>query len=135
MRLSGSQKFLRGFTVCALVTGLALPRDLQAQTHVVTPSELRAAVQGATQSRETNRGKIASFLSTPEATKALGSARIDVNLVKNAVASLSDEELAKLAARADQAQSDFAAGRLSDRDLLWILIGIAALILIIVAVS
>jgi hypothetical protein len=50
------------------------------------------------------------------------------------VSSLNDEELARLAARADKADTDFAAGRMSDRDLLWILVGIAALILIIVAV-
>jgi hypothetical protein len=54
--------------------------------------------------------------------------------VKNAVAQLNDQELAQLASRANKAQSDFAAGRLSDRDLIIILVCIAALILIIVAV-
>jgi hypothetical protein len=54
--------------------------------------------------------------------------------VKKAVASLSDAELAQLASRTQKAQADFAAGRLSDRDLIIILIAIAALILIIVAV-
>jgi hypothetical protein len=42
--------------------------------------------------------------------------------------------LAQLAARASLAQNDFAAGRISDRDLLIILVGVAVLILIIVAV-
>jgi hypothetical protein len=54
--------------------------------------------------------------------------------VKKAVASLSDAELAQLASRAQKAQADFAAGHLSDRDLIIILVVIAALILIIVAV-
>ncbi len=59
---------------------------------------------------------------------------MDPEQVKNAVAGLSDAELTQLAARAQQAQSDFAAGKLSDRDLIIILVAIAALILIIVAV-
>jgi hypothetical protein len=50
------------------------------------------------------------------------------------VSSLDDQELARLAARSETARKDFAAGRMSDRDLLIILVGIAALILIIVAV-
>jgi hypothetical protein len=54
--------------------------------------------------------------------------------VKNAVSRLNDEELAQLAARASKAQADFAAGRLSDRDLIIILLAVVALILIIVAV-
>jgi hypothetical protein len=59
---------------------------------------------------------------------------MDAERVKHAVSTLSDAELAQLAARADKAQADFAAGTLSDRDLIIILVAIAALILIIVAV-
>ena len=54
--------------------------------------------------------------------------------VETAIETLSDEELARLASRADKLDQDFAAGRLSNRDLLIIIVGIAALILIIVAV-
>ena len=46
--------------------------------------------------------------------------------VKKAVAGLSDEELAQLASRANKAQADFAAGSIGDRDLLIILVCIAA---------
>jgi hypothetical protein len=42
--------------------------------------------------------------------------------------------LARLSARAQAAQNDFAAGRIDNRDLLIILVGIAVVILIIVAV-
>jgi hypothetical protein len=59
---------------------------------------------------------------------------MDLAKVESAISSLSDQELARLASRAEKAQIDFAAGRLSDRDLLLILLGIAGLILIIVAV-
>jgi hypothetical protein len=59
---------------------------------------------------------------------------MDPQRVKTAVSSLNDEELARMAARAQKVQADFAAGTLSDRDLIIILVAIAALILIIVAV-
>jgi hypothetical protein len=54
--------------------------------------------------------------------------------VKKAVSGLSDEEVAQFANRANKAQKDFAAGNISDHDLLVILICIAALLLVIVAV-
>jgi hypothetical protein len=59
---------------------------------------------------------------------------MDPEQVKTAVASLSDAELAQLASRANQGQADFAAGNMSDHDLLIIVVCIAALVLIIVAV-
>src|SRR5258708_66637 len=46
---------------------------------------------------------------------------------------LSDEDLAKLAQRSRQAQSDFAAGRISDRDLLWIILIAIGIIFLAVA--
>jgi len=39
-----------------------------------------------------------------------------------------------LASRADKLDQDFAAGRLDNRDLLFVILGIAALVLIIIAV-
>jgi hypothetical protein len=59
---------------------------------------------------------------------------MDTRQVKTAVSTLNDQELAQLAARADKAQADFAAGTLSQRDLILIILGVAVLILIIVAV-
>jgi hypothetical protein len=59
---------------------------------------------------------------------------MDPRQVKTAVSTLNDQELAQLAARADKAQADFAAGNLSERDLILIILGIAVLVLIIVAV-
>jgi hypothetical protein len=74
------------------------------------------------------------FLSSKEAQQALKSAHMDGQEVKAAVQQLDDEDLARLSARAENAQREFAAGNLSDRDLLIILVAVAALILIIVAV-
>jgi CHASE3 domain sensor protein len=59
---------------------------------------------------------------------------MDPRQVTTAVSTLNDQELSQLAARADKAQADFAAGNLSERDLILIILGIAILVLIIVAV-
>jgi hypothetical protein len=105
-----------------------------AQTHVVSSAELQKATVAATAARERNIETVQRFLSTPAAEKGLKAAHIDAQQVTQGISSLSDAELAQLATRANKAQADFAAGHLSDRDLLLILIAIAALILIIVAV-
>jgi len=111
-----------------------IPQDSFAQNHIVSPAELQNALSAATQARQKNIETIRGFVSSPAAEKALKSAHIDSRQVKDAVSRLDDSELSQLASRASKAQSDFAAGRLSDRDLIIILVAIAALILIIVAV-
>ncbi len=127
---------LHRFISCVLVVLVSLPSVLSADTHVVTPADLRKEVLAATGARQRNMETVTGFLSSnTKVQKALGSVGIDPAQVKTAVSSLDDQELARLAARAEQAQADFAAGRMSDRDLLWILIGVAVLILIIVAVQ
>ena len=119
---------------CILVTIFSVPSSLLAQIHVVSPADLQKEVVNATQRRELNVEKVRQFLSSEMAQKALKTAHMNSEQVKTGVASLSDAELAQLASRADKAQADFVAGTLSDRDLLLIILGIAALVLIIIAV-
>lgn len=135
MTPSGFRQFSRILIVCTLVTSLGVPPSVAAEAHVVSPGELQSAIFAATHARQRNREAVVSFLSSPNTEKALRTAHVNVKQVKTAVSSLNDDELARLAARAGKAQADFAAGRISDRDLLIILVGIAALILIIVAVD
>jgi hypothetical protein len=134
--LSLVRQSARVVTACVLVTIFAVPPSLlaQAQLHVVSPADLHKATVAASETRQHNLDTVTNFLSSAAAEKALKSAHMDSAKVKAAVSSLSDEELAQLASRADKAQADFAAGTLSDRDLLIILLAIAALVLIIVAV-
>ena len=127
---------LRALTACVLVMIFSIPQNLfaQAAEHVVSPSEMRKAVVDASLVRQQNLDTLKEFFSSETAQQALKAAHTDPEQVKKAVASLSDAELAQLASRAQNAQADFAAGHLSDRDLIIILIVIAGLILIIVAV-
>ena len=131
-----AKQCVRVLTACVLVTILSVPQDLLGQTaqHVVSPSEMQKAVMDASQVRQKNLDTLREFFSSERAERALKAAHTNPEQVKKAVASLSDAELAQLASRTERAQADFAAGHLSDRDLIIILIAIAGLILIIVAV-
>jgi hypothetical protein len=127
---------VRALTACVLVTLFAIPQNLfaQAAEHVVSSVELEKAAVDASRIRQQNLDTLREFFSSERAQRALKAAHTNPEQVKKAVASLSDTELAQLASRAQKAQADFAAGHLSDRDLIIILVVIAALILIIVAV-
>lgn len=120
--------------VSLLAASFIVPAQLIADSHVVSPSDLQKELVAASQERRHNVETIRQFLSTPMAEKAMKSAQIDSRQVKTAVATLDDQELAQLASRANKAQADFAAGSLSERDLLLIIIAIAVIVLIIVAV-
>src|SRR5262245_9974280 len=108
--------------------------SILAQTHVVSPSDIHKELVNTAQTRQKNLEKTRRLFSSDETRKAMESAQISPEKVDAAVSTLSDDELARLASRADKLDQDFAAGRLSDRDLLIVLVGIAALVLIIVAV-
>ena len=125
---------VRAITGCFLAAIFAIPPALVAQVHVVSPAELQQQAVSATQLRQHNLETVRQFLSSPRAEKAMESAHMDTQQVKTAISSLNDRELASLASRAEKAQADFAAGRFTDRDLIIIIIAIAALVLIIVAV-
>ncbi|HLH08612.1 MAG TPA: PA2779 family protein [Terriglobales bacterium] len=124
----------RAAAALVLVAVFAVPQGLLADTHVVSPSDLQQQLVQTTQDRQQNLNTVRQFLSGPTAEKAMRSASMDPQQVQKAVSSLSDQELANLAQRADKANHDFAAGNLSDRDLIWIILAIAVLVLIIVAV-
>lgn len=121
--------FLVGF----LVASFAVPPGLRAQ-HVVRPEDVHKELVTATERRTLNRQKVNDLFSSEAAEKAMKGAGMDPGQVKTAVATLSDAELARLAARSDKLREDFAAGRISDRDLIIILVVLAVVILIIVAV-
>jgi hypothetical protein len=125
----------RSFTACLLLILLGIPSLLTAQTsgrHIVSPADLQKEVQSASAARIRNVETISKALAvSTEATKLVSTNPAQLKAV---VSVLNDDELTRLAARVDKAQADFAAGRITDRDLLVILVGIAALILIIVAV-
>lgn len=110
---------------------------LQAQDkHVVSVQDLSRDAARPAESRQADEAALRQLFTSEQGQQALKSANIDYSKVDKAVGQLSDDELAKLAARSRQVRDNFAAGRagsLSDRDLLIILI-IAILVIALVAV-
>jgi hypothetical protein len=113
----------------------APPPSLFAQSHVVSPSELQHASVAATQARARNIEILNNFFSGPLAQKALKDHHISLEQVKSATMLLDDADLAQLAAKADKAQHDFAAGALTDHLLVLIVIAIAVILIIVLAVK
>jgi len=117
-----------------LLFGLAaVPAGAQDKQHVVSLSDLNKDATRPAQTRQSNEETVRTLLSSDQAQKALKSANLDYQKVNKAVGQLSDEDLAKLAERSRQAQRDFAAGRISDRDLLWIILIAIGIIVLAVA--
>jgi len=106
----------------------------QGKQHVVTSEELSKQAARPAETRQTNEDAIRHLLSSDEGQKALKSADIDYQRVDKAIRQLSDEEVAKLADRSRQAESDFAAGFLSPKTLAYIIIAIVIIVVIAVLV-
>src|SRR5262245_27674714 len=122
---------IRLVAVCFLVTlGVT---SILAQTHVVSQADIHKELVNTAQTRQKNLEKTRRLFSSGETRKAMEAAQISPEKIDAAISTLSDDELAQLASRADKLDQDFAAGRLSDRDLLFVILGLAALLLIIVA--
>jgi hypothetical protein len=119
--------------VAALLGLAASPVGAQDKQHVVSLSDLSKDAARPAHTRQSNEEAVRTLLSSDQAQKALKSASLDYKKVDKAVSQLSDEDLAKLAERSRKAQSDFAAGRISDRDLLWIIVIALAVVVLALA--
>lgn len=125
---------LRKFTVaCALVV-LILAPAAHAQDHVITPEELDRMAQEAAQTRQKHLERVARFFSSEAAQKALGKQGVNSEKVRKAAMLLGDEELDRLARQVEKVESDFAAGALSNEQLTYIVIALAAAVIVLIAV-
>lgn len=126
----------RALIVGAVFCVAGIPSRIQAQDqqHVVTLNELRKDAAKPAATRQADEVAVKDFLSSEPAQKALKAADFDLRKVDKAVSQLNNEDLAKLAEKSRQAQKDFAAGTLSDRDLLWIILIIVAILIVALAV-
>jgi hypothetical protein len=110
-------------------------RARAAEDHVVKSVEFHNAILAASETRQNDIARIRTLLSSDAGKKALNSVKIDSRKIENAVTLLNDEELARLAARADKIQADFAAGALSNQELTYIVIALATAVIILVIVA
>jgi hypothetical protein len=119
-------------TLVMAITGASGPIQAQDQQHVVPLSALGKDAAAPAVRRQANEAAVRHLFTSEAGRKALKSANIDYAQVDKAVGQLSDEDVAKLGGRSRQVEKDFAAGSLSDRDLLVIVI-IAVLIIALIA--
>jgi CHASE3 domain sensor protein len=103
-----------------------------AQDHLVSPQAMQKQMADSASARQKNIETIQNFLSTPVADRAMRDAHYNPEQVKNAVSSLSDQEVASLAARSSDAQQKFAAGALTKPELALIVIALVVLIVVII---
>ena len=121
------------FLVFIVIVALLVPQVVAAQAPV-SPSELREAVAAAAATRQKNLDDVRSFFSSEPARVALKSGKVDYQKVEKAIATLSPEELARLASRTNQIQKDFAAGPLNNQEFTYILIALGTAVLVLVLV-
>jgi hypothetical protein len=111
---------------------VAAPQAILAQDHVVAPSQIQSAVSNASAVRQQNQKELKEFLGRKEIQKAMKADGINPQQVTNAVSQLSNADLARLTAKAQKAQRDFAAGIIGTG--IFTLIGIVVVVVILVAV-
>jgi len=108
--------------------GRTLGQDKQ---HVVSLEELNKDAARPAQTRQANEAVVRELLSSEAGQEALKSAKVDYQRVDKAIGQLSDEDLAKVADRSRQAESDFAAGGFKST----LIIAIVLIVVLIVVLS
>jgi uncharacterized membrane-anchored protein YhcB (DUF1043 family) len=118
-----------------LILALLFTQVAAAQGPTVTTSELDQAVKAAAENRQKNLDDVRSFFSSQPARAALKTGKIDYKKVDQAVSTLSADELAKLSAKTNQIQKDFAGGALTNEQLTYVIIALASAVLVLILVK
>ncbi len=131
----GVRKVLSSLLVPVTALLLVLPRDVRAQGHVASSNDLREELRRAAGERQEHISKIQRFLTTEEAQNVLRSVRVDPAKAQQAVAQLSDAELARLAAQVDRAEFAGAGLSLTTQQVTIILVGIILIVVVAIIAS
>ena len=126
----------RAVVPSALMLLMSMPADAfaatPAQDHLVSPQAMQKQMADSASARQKNIETVTNFLSSPVADRAMRDAHYRPEQVKSAIPSLSDQELASLAARSTDAQQKFAAGALTRPELALIVIALVVLVVVII---
>jgi hypothetical protein len=124
------------FASLSLAATLAVGAPAFPGEHVVSAQEAGERLMQQGTARQVDQARVERALSSRHAEAAAATAGVDLGRVRAAVATLSDEELAELSARAAALQSDPVAALDSDiRTLLMIFLIVAIVILVLQAVD
>lgn len=122
-------------TLVAAIYVLLIPQFTAAQSAIVSPSELRRALVAGAETRQKNLDDVQSFFSSKPARAALKAGKVDYQRVEKAVATLSPEEVARLAAKTNGIQQDFAGGALTNQELTYVVIALATAVIVLLIVE
>ncbi|KAA6457197.1 hypothetical protein DYQ86_22940 [Acidobacteria bacterium AB60] len=140
MHYSVSSKLLKSFAPLALLLAFLCSTRATAQAvdstsnqdHIVSSQAMQQQVESSAAARQKNIQVLTDILNTPAAQKAIQNAKVDPLQVKNAIPTLSDDELANLSGRVTKAQSDLAAGYIGPGLFTLIIVVVIVIIIIIV---
>ena len=114
---------------------LAAPgQRLIADEHAVSATDLHQALVETTKTRQTNLETVQKFLKSDVVQKSFGHQLASAK-VEKAIPLLNDEELSRLASQCRQVESDISGGELNNQEITYIIIALAAAVLVLVIVA
>ena len=126
---------LAAVAILAAVPAGAVERTATPGTHLVTPDFAQARLQEANAGREQNLATVESLLASPQGAEGLKMAGVSEARVRAVLPTLSNAELQDLAARAAALQADPVAAGLTKTQWIWVIVGVAALVILIIAIA
>ncbi len=123
---------LRTVLVITLAVGGCLWQPLQATEHLVSAAQFHRQVRSAQLRRQAGLQKIENFFRSESARSVLEESKLDAGQIERAVAFLSDQEVARLATQVQGVEQDVVAGSLTNQQLTYIVIALAAAVIVLV---
>jgi hypothetical protein len=108
---------------------------VRGEDHLVSPSDLHDTLAKSVKARQANLEKVQRFFSSERVRQTLASTKTDPKKVEDAVHLLNDEELARLVAQTEKVQTDIAGGALDNQQITYVVIALAAAVLVLVLVA
>ncbi len=121
-------------TVATLLVVLMFqqPNALLSQDQVISKEELRHAIELSAEKRHNDAKTVRDFFSTEKVKNTLNGAHLDAQKIEKTVSVMDDEDLSQLAGRVQVAQKEMVGGALTNQQLTYIVIALAAAVLVLV---
>ena len=121
-------------TVASLLVLLMFhqPTGLLSQDRVVSPAELRHAIELSAEKRHNDAKSVRDFFSTDKVKTTLNAAHLDAQKIEKAVSVMDDEKMSQLAGQFRWRKKRWLERALSNEHLTYIVIALAAAVLVLV---
>lgn len=123
-------KIFAAVIFCCVLTVCISSVGVLAQDHVVPTANLNRTMMSSAAARQKNISSVEKFLSSGPVSSAVKKSGYNLKEVQQAVPSLNDQELARLARTTANIQNRFAAGALTHKQLTLIIVAAVVVIII-----